>query len=295
MTTERGKDAVLTTDQLRAQLQLREPSSQVRVEGKVLSVREWAKDGKRIKWFVTIVGAAPNSAKLELMLAPDVVVLRGQSVRAVGTLKIVAEDDGIKLRLTAIIEASFPTASPAPISFVLTRQKQQLCDFMCSLLRGHELTGILAIATEVGKADFLSAMTYWKLPGRVMPRFEAMNDRAQILEVLSKSAGEPRCLGVLILRGGGDNLGDLWSNDWEICRAIAEFPKPIYTALGHAKDLQEADKLADESFAAPGILGERWANAFFEATRMRETPAFNFAKPALIVFALLMLLWLALR
>lgn len=295
MTTEFGKDAALTTDQLRAQLQLREPSSQIRVEGKVLSVREWAKDGKRIKWFVTIVGAVPNSAKLELMLEPDVVLLRGQIVRAVGTLKIVAEDDGIKLRLTAVIEASSQTVSPAPVSFVLTRQRQPLRDFMSTLMRGHELNGFFAISTEVGKADFLSAMTYWKLPGRVMPWFETMNDRARILEILCKAADEPRCLGVFILRGGGDNLGDLWSNDWEICQAIAKFPKPIYTALGHAKDYQEADKLADESFAAPGILGERWAHAFFEAIRTQRKPDVHYAKPALIVFALLMLLWLALR
>ena len=295
MTIERGNDAVLTTDQLRAQLQLTEPSSQVRVEGKVLSVREWAKDGKRVKWFVTIVGAAPNSAKLELMLEPDVIVLRGEIIRAVGTLKIMAEDDGIKLRLTAVIEARFTTASHAPTSFIRTRQKQQLRDFMRALVRGHELIGFFAIATEVGKADFLSAMTHWKLPGRVMPWFEAMNDRVRILEVLRKAAGEPRCLGLFILRGGGDNLSDLWSDDWEICQAIADFPKPIYTALGHAKDIQVADKLADESFASPGIIGERWAHAFFQATCAPEQSLDNYAKAALIAFALLVLLWLALR
>lgn len=56
---------------------------------------------------------------------------------------------------------------------------------------------------------------------------------------------------VIIIRGGGAETDFLLFNDYHLCRAIAKFPIPIITGIGHLKDQSLADLMAHTETKTP--------------------------------------------
>ena len=67
---------------------------------------------------------------------------------------------------------------------------------------------------------------------------------------------------VLILRGGGSALDLACFDDFDLCRAIALFPLPVFTAIGHDRDVHVADIVAYQAVKTPTALADLFISAF---------------------------------
>ena len=69
---------------------------------------------------------------------------------------------------------------------------------------------------------------------------------------------------VVIVRGGGGEVGLSCYNNFLLCREIAEFPLPILTGIGHSTNLTVAEMIAFRNAITPTELGEFLIQVFRE-------------------------------
>lgn len=67
---------------------------------------------------------------------------------------------------------------------------------------------------------------------------------------------------VVIVRGGGGEIGLSCYNNYELCKAIASFPVPILTGIGHSTNLTVAEMIAFRNAITPTELGDFLLQAF---------------------------------
>ena len=67
---------------------------------------------------------------------------------------------------------------------------------------------------------------------------------------------------VVIVRGGGGEVGMSCYNNYELCKAIASFPMPILTGIGHSTNLTVAEMISFRNAITPTELGEFLIQAF---------------------------------
>ncbi len=67
---------------------------------------------------------------------------------------------------------------------------------------------------------------------------------------------------VLLMRGGGSALDLACFDDYGLCFAIANCPVPVYTAIGHDRDVHVADRVAYDAVKTPTALADRFIDAF---------------------------------
>ena len=84
---------------------------------------------------------------------------------------------------------------------------------------------------------------------------------ASIMEAL-EDIGQKDYDAVLILRGGGSELDLQCFDDFELAIAIATFPVPVITAIGHDKDVHIADMVAHASVKTPTALADLFLEAY---------------------------------
>jgi len=83
---------------------------------------------------------------------------------------------------------------------------------------------------------------------------------------------------VLILRGGGSVLDLACFDDYDLCAAIARCDTPVFTAIGHDRDMHVADLVAWQYVKTPTALADLFISAFAEedericafGTRLRQ-------------------------
>ena len=71
---------------------------------------------------------------------------------------------------------------------------------------------------------------------------------------------------VVIVRGGGGEVGLSCYNNFSLCKAIAEFPLPVLTGIGHSTNLTVAEMIAFRNAITPTELGEFLLQAFHEVS-----------------------------
>ena len=69
---------------------------------------------------------------------------------------------------------------------------------------------------------------------------------------------------VVIVRGGGGEVGLSCYNNFELCKAIAKFPLPVLTGIGHSTNMTVAELVAFRNAITPTELGDFLIQAFHE-------------------------------
>jgi exodeoxyribonuclease VII large subunit len=69
---------------------------------------------------------------------------------------------------------------------------------------------------------------------------------------------------VVIVRGGGGEVGMTCYNNYELCKAIATFPMPVLTGIGHSTNLTVAEMISFRNAITPTELGEFLIQSFHE-------------------------------
>lgn len=69
---------------------------------------------------------------------------------------------------------------------------------------------------------------------------------------------------VVIVRGGGGEVGLTCYNEFELCKAIATFPIPVLSGIGHSTNLTVAEMISYRNAITPTELGEFLIKVFHE-------------------------------
>jgi len=78
-----------------------------------------------------------------------------------------------------------------------------------------------------------------------------------IIGALDAVAAEPDGFdAVLIMRGGGSMLDLACYDDYDLCSHIAQFPVPVFTAIGHDRDYHVCDMVAFSYLKTPTALAD---------------------------------------
>ncbi len=117
----------------------------------------------------------------------------------------------------------------------------------------------IAILTSVPSsalADMLrTAKERWPLTKLFILPIPVQGDVAQQIEssiiYLAKNHPKLRIDTVILARGGGSREDLMVFDDEKVCRAIASFPIPLITGIGHEDDLTVADLVSDFRAATP--------------------------------------------
>ena len=89
---------------------------------------------------------------------------------------------------------------------------------------------------------------------------------------------------VLVLRGGGSRLDLACFDDYSLAAVIAQFPLPVYTAIGHDQDYHVCDMVSYMNLKTPTALADELISIYEEedarlsslATRMKMTVSGRF-------------------
>lgn len=81
-----------------------------------------------------------------------------------------------------------------------------------------------------------------------------------------EEAGDKGYDAILILRGGGSELDLACFDEYELAAAIARCPCPVFTAIGHDRDVHVADQVANTAVKTPTAL----ADLFLDCTAAED-------------------------
>ena len=70
---------------------------------------------------------------------------------------------------------------------------------------------------------------------------------------------------VVIVRGGGGEVGLACYNNYDLCRRIATFPLPVLTGIGHSTNMTVAELVAFRNAITPTELADFFIQCFHEA------------------------------
>lgn len=89
---------------------------------------------------------------------------------------------------------------------------------------------------------------------------------------------------VVIVRGGGGEVGLSCYNDYALCEAIAKFPLPVLTGIGHSTNLTVAEMISYRNAITPTELADFLIQAFhnFSAPLNDAVQTIQFATRALL-------------
>jgi len=121
---------------------------------------------------------------------------------------------------------------------------------------------IISVPSSKGYSDFIQTINTVKgkynLFTHIFPSLlQGDNASAQIIEALNTIEGVIKNFDcVLIIRGGGGDIGLHCYNNYELCRKIATFPIPILTGIGHSTNETVAETISFANFITPTALAE---------------------------------------
>ncbi|MDR0790392.1 MAG: exodeoxyribonuclease VII large subunit [Bacteroidales bacterium] len=121
---------------------------------------------------------------------------------------------------------------------------------------------LISVATSKGFSDFNQVIetnpAHYKVFTYLFPSLlQGDNAVETMIEALNSiSAVRDSFDAVLIIRGGGGDIGLSCYNNYELCRAIAQFPLPVLTGIGHSTNETVAEMVAFRNAITPTELAD---------------------------------------
>lgn len=121
---------------------------------------------------------------------------------------------------------------------------------------------IISVETSKGYADFLNTLNatsygkviYHVLFPAILQGEKAVSQILRRLQQIERQAGLFDA--VVILRGGGGEVGLSAFNNYELSKAVALFPLPVLTGIGHATNLTVVEQVAYFNGITPTAVAE---------------------------------------
>lgn len=126
-------------------------------------------------------------------------------------------------------------------------------DFQAVLVVAPEdAAGLGDFRAEADRLDRAGVCRFTYAYSRFQGEGAAAQVRAALLEALADQ--EPAFDAVAIIRGGGAVNDLAWLDDYDLARAVCELPVPVFTGIGHERDMTVLDEVAHTSFDTPSKL-----------------------------------------
>jgi len=120
-----------------------------------------------------------------------------------------------------------------------------------------DLKRFALLGTNVGITDAAAAIAQHGINPEWRTILVSMVNRIDILKAIKNILHDNSITGFALVRGGGpSSTMEVWEDE-EILSSFVNSVKPFYAALGHSTDLILLDRIADESFETPSILGSQ--------------------------------------
>lgn len=127
---------------------------------------------------------------------------------------------------------------------------------------------VISAASSKGLSDFMKVIDQndwgYRFITHLFPAY-LQGDQAEhsIIHQLNKIARVQEHFDiVVIVRGGGGEVGMSCYNTYNLCKAIASFPLPILTGIGHSTNLTVAEMISFRNAITPTELGDFLIQAF---------------------------------
>ena len=121
---------------------------------------------------------------------------------------------------------------------------------------------VISVPSSKGYSDFIQTLeTKKEKYGFFIHLFPSLlqgdNASYQLIEALNVIDGVRDFFDcVLIIRGGGGDIGLHCYNNYDLCRKIATFPLPVLTGIGHSTNETVAEMVSYKNFITPTALAE---------------------------------------
>ncbi len=127
---------------------------------------------------------------------------------------------------------------------------------------------VISAASSKGLSDFMQVIETnnwgYKFFTMLFPAYlqgdNASNSIIEQLNTIKKV--QSHFDAVVIVRGGGGEVGLSCYNEYELCKAIATFPIPVLTGIGHSTNLTVAEMISFRNSITPTELGDFLIQAF---------------------------------
>jgi exodeoxyribonuclease VII large subunit len=131
---------------------------------------------------------------------------------------------------------------------------------------------ILSSATAAGFGDFVNQIdhnrygykVYYRLFNALMQGNEAVTSQLSAIEKIKIAHKNLQFDALIIIRGGGAQLDLDCFDDYRLAAAIANFPVPVFTGIGHERDETVADLVAHTRLKTPTAVAEFLLSGFRE-------------------------------
>lgn len=129
---------------------------------------------------------------------------------------------------------------------------------------------IISVETSKGYSDFMNIINQesdkYKIFTYLFPSLlqgdNAIESLIQALETVERLKHHFDC--VLIIRGGGGDIGLSCYNDYELSKTIANFPIPVLTGIGHSTNETVSEMVSFKNTITPTELADFILNHFRE-------------------------------
>ncbi len=131
---------------------------------------------------------------------------------------------------------------------------------------------VVSSATAAGYGDFVNQLdqnrygykVYHRLYNALMQGNEAVVSQLSALERIKIEHEKLGFDAVILIRGGGAQLDLDCFDDYRLAAAIANYPLPVFTGIGHERDETVADLVAHSRLKTPTAVAEFLLSAFRE-------------------------------